>query len=225
MSPRDPATTRTISVKHIAAVTVTWGHVPLPFSCAEPSLMGMPHAAERWTADQVRALPDDGQRYELIDGVLVVSPSPRPLHQECVTRLIVLLQPWLEANGAGRLLASPADISLGEDEILQPDLFVYRTADGKPLRDWSEIAELLLVVEILSPSTARFDRQLKRHRYQRAGVPEYWIVDLDSRLIERWHPEDTRPELLTDRAAWQPPGAPEALGLDVEALFREVWGE
>ena len=225
MSPRDPATTRTISVKHIAAVTVTWGHVPLPFSCAEPSLMGMPHAAERWTADQVRALPDDGQRYELIDGELVVSPSPRPLHQECVTRLIVLLQPWLKARGVAGLLASPADISLGEDEILQPDLFVYRTAGGKPLRDWSDITELLLVVEVLSPSTARYDRQLKRHRYQRAGVPEYWIVDLDSRLIERWRPEDTRPELLSGDATWHPPGAPEALELDVESLFREIWGE
>ena len=186
--------------------------------------MGMPHAAEPWTAERVRALPDDGQRYELIDGQLVVSPSPLPLHQECVTRLIVLLQPWLEVSGAGRLLASPADISLGEDEILQPDLFVYRTADGKPLRDWGDITELLLAVEVLSPSTARYDRQLKRHRYQRAGVPEYWIVDLDSRLIERWRPDDTRPEVLFDNMTWQPPGASEALTLDLAGLWTAIHG-
>ncbi len=135
------------------------------------------------------------------------------------------LAPYLVASGAGMILWSPADISLGEDEILQPDLFVYRTADAKALREWSDITELVLVIEVLSLPTARYDRQLKRRRYQRAAVPEYWIVDLDSRLIERWRPEDTRPEILPDSLAWQPPGASEPLVIDLGELWKVVWGE
>jgi Uma2 family endonuclease len=121
---------------------------------------------------------------------------------------------------------SPADISLGEDEVLQPDVFVYRTVDGRAVRDWSDISSLVLIIEVLSPGTARYDRQLKRRRYQRAGVPEYWIVDLDSRLIERWRPADQRPEVLADRIVWQPDAEQSAqLEIDVEAFFAEIHGE
>lgn len=187
--------------------------------------MGMAHSTERWTAERVRALPDDGNRYELISGELVVTPAPRGLHQMAVMALLRLLDPWLRETSVAHVLFSPADISLGEDEVLQPDLFVYRTAMGKPLRDWGDIAELLLVIEVLSPSTARWDRQLKRRRYQRAGVPEYWIVDPDSRVIERWRPADERPEIATGRLVWQPAAEHPALEFDAAACFAEVWGD
>ena len=187
--------------------------------------MGMPHTHEAWTAERVRALPDDGNRYELIGGELVVTPAPRSPHQLAVLGLIRLLDPWLRETGVHRVLMSPADISLGEDEILQPDVFVYRTADGAALHDWRDINELLLVVEVLSPSTARYDRQLKRRRYQRAGVPEYWIVDLDARLFERWRPEEQRPDVLAERLIWQPnPQQPAHLDIDVQSFFAEVLG-
>ena len=200
-------------------------HVHLPSPCAEQTLMGMPHATERWTAERVRALPDDGNRYELIDGELVVTPAPRGVHQQGIMELITRMGPWLRESGAGRLLFSPADLSLGEDEVLQPDLFVYRTATGRQLRDWTDITALLLVVEVLSPSTARYDRQLKRRRYQRAGVPEYWIVDLDSRVFERWRPGDERPEIVTDRLVWEPVAGQPAFAMDAAAYFASVWGE
>ena len=187
--------------------------------------MGMPAAAHRWTADEVRALPDDGNRYELISGELLVTPSPRAIHQVAVSELMWRIRSWLERTGVGRILASPSDISLGEDEVLQPDLFVYRTASGNHLRDWADITALLLVIEVLSPSTARYDRQLKRRRYQRARIPEYWIVDLDSRLVERWRPDDERPEILEERLTWEPAPGIEALGLDLKALFAELWGD
>lgn len=187
--------------------------------------MGMPAAANRWTADEVRALPDDGKRYELISGELVVTPAPRGIHQVAVFELAVRIRSWLDRTGAGRILASPADISLGEDEVLQPDLFVYRTATGKHLRDWSDITELALVIEVLSPSSARYDRNLKRRRYQRARIPEYWIVDLDSRLVERWRPDDERPEILEERLTWEPGPEIVALDLDLRALFAELWGD
>jgi Uma2 family endonuclease len=187
--------------------------------------MGMPQPATPWTADLVRNLPDDGNRYELVSGELVVTPVPRGLHQVAIHELVRVLDPWIAKAGAAHLLWSPADISLGEDEILQPDLFVYQTAGGRQLREWSDISSLLLVIEVLSPSTARFDRQLKRRRYQRAGVPEYWIVDLDGRLVERWRPDDERPEMLGETLEWRPVTAAEPLIIDLAALFERVVGD
>lgn len=197
----------------------------LPFTSAEPSVMGMPAAAHRWTANDVRALPDDGNRYELVSGELVVTPSPRGLHQVGVWTLAKYIGAWLDQSRAGRLLGAPADVSLGEDEVLQPDLFVYETASGRQLREWTDISALLLVIEVLSPSSARYDRQLKRRRYQRARVPEYWIVDLDARLIERWRPDDERPEILEDRIIWEPAAGAGTLEVDLMALFAEMWGD
>jgi len=187
--------------------------------------MGMPAAAHRWTAEEVRALPEDGNRHELISGELVVTPSPRAIHQVAVAELLWSIRTWLERTGVGRILTSPSDLSLGEDELLQPDLCVYRTAGGNHPRDWAEISAVLLVIEVLSPSTARYDRQLKRRRYQRARVPEYWIVDLDSRLVERWRPDDERPEIVEERLCWEPAPATEPFELDLKALFAELWGD
>ena len=202
------------------------GHALLPTLAAEPTVMGMPNAVERWTRDMVWALPDDGRRYELINGELVVTPSPAYPHQRAVTDLIFYLKQAISRSpgSAARVLVSPADLSLGEEEILQPDLFIYQSQSGRPLSDWREITTLLVAIEVLSPSTARYDRGLKRLRYQRARVPEYWIVDLDGRLIERWRPDDTRPEVLTDRLQWASGDGAE-LDLDLREFFREVAGE
>ena len=87
------------------------------------------------------------------------------------------------------------------------------------------IRKLLLATEVLSPSTARADRTVKRRRYQRYGIPEYWIVDVDARIIERWMPSDERPEVLHETLVWQPePGAP-GLTIDLSELFREILGD
>jgi Uma2 family endonuclease len=145
----------------------------------------------------VLALPDDGHRYELIDGELVVTPAPRGRHQVVLRELFTSLHAALGQTKGIELLWSPADISLGEEEILQPDLFVCRTRNHIPLVDWSDVEALLLVIEVLSPSTAQYDRGLKRLRYQRAGVPEYWVVDTEARAIERWRPGDTEPDVVT----------------------------
>ena len=200
------------------------GACPLPTPAAEPTVMHMPRTAEQWTREQVCALPDDGRRYELIDGELVVTPAPGSRHQAAVTILCGRIFHALEQvpGTAARLLVSPADLQLGQEEILQPDLFIYRL--GHPVKDWRDITSLLVAIEVLSPSTARYDRGLKRLRYQRARVPEYWIVDLDGRVVERWRPDETRPEVLADRLQWTSGDGAE-LDLDLEAFFREVGGE
>jgi Uma2 family endonuclease len=187
--------------------------------------MGMPNASPVWTAAAVRALPDDGRRYELVDGTLVVTPSPARIHQRVAAAFFRRVDPFLVATGIGDMLWSPADLAFGEDEILQPDLFVTPPDAQAPIRSWTDVTRLLLAIEIVSPSSARYDRQLKRRRYQRAGTPEYWIVDPDARLVERWRPEDTRPEILADTLTWQPDPGQLALEIDLASMFREAWGE
>jgi Uma2 family endonuclease len=186
--------------------------------------MGMPLATEGWTAEMVRALPDDGKRYEVVAGELLVTPAPRLPHQAAVLRLLLALHPYVEHHRLGCVLQSPADIEFDPRTLVQPDVFVAPLVQGRRPRAWTDIHALTLAVEVLSPSTARADRSVKRRLYQRTGA-EYWIVDLDARLVERWRPGDERPEVLTDVLAWQPDPALEPLTIELPALFREIWGE
>jgi Uma2 family endonuclease len=195
----------------------------LPGRTQEAHLMAMP--ATHWTPEMVRSLPDDGKRYEVIDGELFVTPSPSWRHQEAVLGMATLLQPYLATHRIGRAIVSPADITFDETTLVQPDVFVTPLVGGRRPRDWSDVKTLLLAVEILSPGTARADRRVKLRLYQRHSVPEYWIVDVDARLIERWRPEDQRPEILAERLEWQPHPAHPPLVIDLPTYFRDVTGE
>jgi Uma2 family endonuclease len=104
-----------------------------------------------------------------------------------IGRLHFALMPYVEEHGAGEVLMSPADISWGglPDVLVQPDLFVVPPQLGR-VRDWLEVEQLSLVIEVLSPSTARHDRFTKRRLYQEMQVPLYWLIDLDARRAEVW---------------------------------------
>lgn len=181
--------------------------------------MGMPAQHTEWTAEMVRALPDDGKRYEVLDGELLVSPAPRWSHQGIVLELALRLRPYVERHRLGRLLIAPAEIEFSPRDLVEPDLFlVPDRGRGRP-QAWEDVRQLLLVVEVLSPSTAHADRTRKRVTYQREGVPEYWIVDPYSRIVERWRPEDERPDVLADRLTWTPRGGIAPLVIDLAALF------
>lgn len=180
---------------------------------------------KHWTAADWQALPSDGNRYEIIDGELFVTPAPSYDHQDAVLLLAMQIRPYVEGHLIGRAAISPADVEFGNDTVVQPDLFVTSLVNGKRPRNWSDIRGLVLAVEILSPSTARVDRTRKRALYQREGVPEYWIVDVDARLIERWRPEDARPEIVTERLEWQPDSAQPPLVLDLPSLFAAIHDE
>ena len=180
-----------------------------------------------WTAGQVRAMQDEAHhwpRYELVDGLLLVTNAPRPVHQLVLGELHVALHGYVRANRLGLVLTSPSALELEPNTVVQPDLFVVRAADGHVQR-WPDVTGLLLAVEVLSPSTANADRTRKRRLYQRAGVADYWVVDADARLVERWTPSDLRPEPVEDRLAWHPAGAPEPLLLDLPALFADACGD
>ena len=184
--------------------------------------MGMPHAARDWTVQRVLALPNDGNRYEVVDGELLVTPSPTFHHQDTVFALAWRLKPFVDASGSGYLSLSPADIELDERTLVQPDLFVFELPGGRRPERWKDITRLLLAVEVLSPSTARADRHVKRRRYQRHGIPEYWIVDLDARLLERWRPDDERPEILSETLTWRLSETSRPFELDLVTFFAEV---
>jgi Uma2 family endonuclease len=182
--------------------------------------MGMA-APVYYTADQVRALPDDGNRYEVVHGELLVTPAPRALHQEIVRRLLVRLSLYLDAEPVGHVLPAPADISWGPDILVQPDLFVVPLAQARTL-DWCRMKDLLLAIEVLSPASVRADRFTKRIEYQRQRIPRYWAVDPDQRRVEVWTPEEVAPRLERERLGWHPAGAARPLELDLEALFRPI---
>jgi len=184
--------------------------------------MGMPQATEFWTPDRVRALPDDGRRYEVVAGELLVTPASSFSHQEAIGRLLRSLADYVERTQVGHAAISPADLTPEPGALVQPDVFVVALVAGRRPRDWRDIEHLLLAVEVLSPSTARADRTVKRRLFQRTGVPEYWIVDLDARVVERWRPGDDRPEVLTDSLHWQPAAAAEPLRIDLPAFFMQV---
>jgi len=184
--------------------------------------MGMPQPMAGWTVAGVLRLPDDGKRYEVVDGELLVSPAPSLPHQRALGALYRRLYPFVETHGLGCVLHSPADIEFDDRTLVQPDLFVAPLIEGRQPRSWKEIRSLVLAVEVLSPSTARADRQIKRRRYQRHGVAEYWIVDLDARLVERWRPADERPEILAERLEWRPMGETPPLEIDLPPFFAEA---
>lgn len=181
--------------------------------------MGMPAQQTEWTAEMVRALPDDGKRYEVVDGELLVSPAPSLAHQEALQRLFLLIQPYVERHAIGWTYLSPADIEFSPKRVVQPDLFVVPDTDtGRP-RTWMAVKALLLTVEVLSPSTASVDRLKKRPMYQKEGVKEYWIVDTDSRLVERWRPMDDRPEVIADVLEWRPKPEFATLRIFLDKIF------
>ncbi len=182
--------------------------------------MGMA-APAYWTADMVRALPEDGNRYEVVYGELLVTPAPRPWHEVLVTRLIHSLGSYLQRERVGIVLGSRADISWSEDVLVQPDVFVVDIAQARTL-DWARFQRLLLIAEVLSPSSARSDRFLKRRRYQEAGVPAYWIVDGDTRDVEVWTPDMRFPTIERERLVWHPTGATTPYTLELSELFRPI---
>jgi len=187
--------------------------------------MAMPAQQTEWTVEMVRALPNDGNRYEVIDGELFVTPAPSWTHQNAVLELAMLLKPYLGEHDIGHVMIAPADVVFGPRNMVEPDLFVVPLVEGAVPRAWEEVGRLLLATEVLSPSTARTDRREKRELYQSKAVPEYWIVDVDARTFTRWRRDDTVPEILSETLEWRPDRFIPPLVIDLATYFDRVTGE
>ena len=129
-----------------------------------------------WTAADWEQLPDDGQRYEIIDGVLYVSTAPSPGHQLIVQETYTMLREQLVVPGIGFIFLAPIGLFMPGCDPVQPDLLVVRAEDRAMIGPRRIEGVPALIVEVLSPSNAEYDLVVKRAAYARAGVPEYWIA-------------------------------------------------
>lgn len=155
----------------------------LPLATLEDG-QGWPAQGE-WTYEDYLRLPDDGRRYEVIRGVLYVAPAPLIIHQTVQSRLFAALIAHVDPSHLGIVYAAPVDVILPERiaEPVQPDLLFIREENrpegGDP--NFQDVPDL--VVEILSPSTRSYDRKTKLAAYRDAGVPEFWLVDPQTRTV------------------------------------------
>lgn len=154
-----------------------------------------------WTYDDLAAFPEDGKRYEILDGELyvdgqpfdgprdevVVSPSPARRHQQIAKRLFVALYRALEETGRAELFFAPLDVIISPSRVVVPDLLVIARSRRRILQERGALGAPDLVIEILSPATTKHDRTRKRRFYAHAGVREYWIADPQASTIEVLH--------------------------------------
>ncbi len=185
--------------------------------------MPMPLAVPHYTAEEIRRFPDDRLRYEVIRGELFVTPAPGTRHQRAVRDLCSTLQSYLAAHGLGEALPAPFEVEFTEDSAVQPDVIVLLEPQQGRLTAKRLYGPPALVIEIVSYSSKRTDRLQKRRLYQEEGVPEYWVVDLDARHVERWRPGDRAPDVVTGDLVWQPDARTPPLTIDLLGLFAQVW--
>ena len=138
-----------------------------------------------WTYSHYMAMPDDGQRYEIIDGVLYMAPSPNEYHQVASNMIATYLTIHVKFAGLGQVLAAPFDVKLSFKTVVQPDVLVFLYKNGQ-VEELSTVVKRIpdVAVEIVSPGTMKHDRQRKFQAYELAGIREYWIVEPKQRSVE-----------------------------------------
>jgi Uma2 family endonuclease len=149
-------------------------------------------AQGHWTYNNYATIPDDGKKYEVVDGVLFMSPSPNRGHQDVVGALFAYLWNYVNLGALGRAYSAPLDVELEPHTICQPDVIVILNANLSILSDKHIIGAPDLVIEVASPATELYDRNKKLNAYARSGIQEYWIADPLERFIEVFFLEETR---------------------------------
>ena len=171
--------------------------------------MRMAQKLRRWTRADLQDLPDDGNRYEVLDGALLATPMASFDHQYVVSQLFAALQAYCEQHRVGRVV-TPGAVVFGGSE-LQPDIDVLPYGPYPRRQTWENLPTPLLVAEVRSDSTYRRDIGTKREAYQRVRIPEYWVVDPEARRALVWSPDGDDPVIVTDALRWHP-------RLDIEPL-------
>jgi Uma2 family endonuclease len=138
----------------------------------------------QWTYADYAAIPDDGKIYEVVKGVLYMSPAPTPGHQNISAGIVAYLYQFVQLAGLGRVFAEPTDVELSSGDIVQPDVFIVLNEHLDRIKRNRIVGAPDLVIEILSPGTWRHDLHAKFDAYARAQVPEYWIVSPGEQVVE-----------------------------------------
>lgn len=145
--------------------------------------MSSPAETTRYTYDDLASFPDDGLRRELIDGELIVTPAPRPRHQDVGASLTARL--WLHTQEhGGKVYPAPLDVFFSDEDVVQPDVLFIRPEHQGRIEEKFVRSAPDIVVEVSSPSTRRLELVRKRDLYERYGVPEYWYVDVETDRVE-----------------------------------------
>jgi Uma2 family endonuclease len=182
--------------------------------------MGMALPVPQFTIEMLDHLPDDGNRYELLEGILLVTPAPSSAHQIVATRLATILTGALRESGKAHVVAVGA-VQQGTNTQLQPDILVFPSS-FPPGADWRTIHGWWLAIEVMSPSSRVYDREVKRAAYLALGVEEYWLADLRDHSIEVWTPGSARSERATNTLVWRPAALGTAVMVNLEQVFQDV---
>ena len=180
--------------------------------------MEMALTVPQYTVADLELLPDDGNRYEVLAGTLLVTPSPGSAHQGVAVRLTALFAVHILARRLG--MFGPGVVTLPPLTQLEPDLLVVppRFAPGTP---WVEIAEHWLAVEIISRSSRVYDREFKRDAYLALGVREMWLVDVRDRSIELCTPGGAD-RVVRDELTWSAPDGGVSVRIELADLFADI---
>ena len=175
----------------------------------------------RLTVRDYLDIPDDENRYELIDGEIHMAPAPSYEHQESTLNLAAFLRDFVRANGLGRVVASPIDLYLSDGDVLQPDIAFISNERLHIIHSDGLHGAPNLIIEVLSPGTERIDRTLKSERYERFDVQEYWLADPIAKTILVFRARDGAFERIgefTEGMTLETPLLP-GLRVDVSAMF------
>jgi Uma2 family endonuclease len=210
-----------MSLQTMVAPTVCCVLLPLP----PPSdqTMGMPLPVPLLTIDMLDDFPDDGTRYELLEGMLLVTPAPSFAHQVVATRLASMLAEELEPRATAVVVAVGA-IQRGKHTQLQPDVLVCPPG-VRPTLQWRDIRGWWLAAEVVSPSSRLYDREVKRGAYLELGVEEYWVVDPADCSVERWSRERPVSVRVAGELVWRPAALDQSIVIDLPRLFRGICDE
>ncbi|MGI9252555.1 MAG: Uma2 family endonuclease [Thermomicrobiales bacterium] len=161
-------------------------------------------------------------RYELIDGEVFVTPAPGTSHQLAIGRLHVVLYGSIAEGGRGVVLLAPCDVVLDDETVVQPDLLAVLNDRAGIIGEAGITGAPSLVVEIISPTSRRTDMVVKRGRYARAGIPEYWLVDPEALVLVRHHEpgdDDYRQATVFGRAETMESATIAGLSVDLSTIF------
>ncbi|MEO7521609.1 MAG: Uma2 family endonuclease [Gemmatimonas sp.] len=178
--------------------------------------MGMAIAVPRYTTEDLEQFPDDGNRYELLDGVLLVTPAARRMHQVVAGRLHVRLALAVEEVGLAQIVSPGVVVQVPRTQ-LQPDILV-QPARFALEKDWSRVTDHWLAIEVLSRSSRVYDREIKRGAYFALGVREVWLVDIPDKSVEIWR----RPSESTtarESLVWRVPTVDLDVTIDLLTIF------
>lgn len=174
----------------------------------------------RYTYEDYLSIPEDpSRRYEIVDGNLVVTPSPRSRHQQVVMNLGAILHGLARSHALGEIFPGPVTVHLHDEGVVEPDVIFVRGDKLEIVDPEGDVhGSPDLVVEVLSPSNRDYDRGPKRKQYLEHGVAELWLVDADEGAVEVWRPGAPEPEVVRDALEWRVAG--HRFEIPLEEVFR-----